>query len=219
MPSPIATGIIGELEGTWDPFKADALALAASLAVSRERERVVGINSLRFTMRRNTMGTIHSCYRYLCGGALLAIGFGLVAGQPVTAAPLGLGASAIPAAAEDSSLVTDVAVRGVGRVGVGRVGVGRVGVGRVGVGRVGWRGAGWWGAPAVGAAAIGAAAAAPFYGSGYAGAGYDYGAYAAAAPRSSNYPVAPIGQPFIVNQSTGRWCRVESSGYVWCWTP
>jgi hypothetical protein len=201
------------------------------------------------------MGTIHLRYRYLCGGALLAIGFGLVAGQPVTAAPLGLGASAIPAAAEDSSLVTEVAVRGGGRVGVGRVGVGRVGVGRVGVGRVGWRGArvaglgwgrgwgwrraAWWGAPAVGAAAIGAAAAAPFYGPGYAGAGYgagypgagygygagyagtgyDYGAQAAAAPRSSNYPVAPIGQPFIVNQSTGRWCRVETGGNVWCWTP
>ena len=164
------------------------------------------------------MGTIYLYYRYLCGGALLAIGFGLVAGQPVTAAPLGLGASAIPAAAEDSSLVTEVAARGVGRVGVGRVGVGRVGVGRVG----------WWGAPAVGAAAIGAAAAAPFYGSGYggpgysagyAGAGYDYGAYAAAAPRSSNMPVAPIGQPFIVNPSTGRWCRVEPGGNVWCWTP
>jgi hypothetical protein len=179
------------------------------------------------------MGTIHLCYRYLCGGALLAIGFGLVAGQPVLAAPLGLGASAIPAAAEDSSLVTEVAVRGVGRVGVGRVGVGRVGVGRVGVGRVGAGRVGvgrvgWWGAPAVGAAAVGAAAAAPFYGSGYggpgygagyAGAGYDYGAYAAAAPGSSNMPVAPIGQPFIVNQSTGRWCRVEPSGNVWCWTP
>jgi hypothetical protein len=49
-------------------------------------------------MRRKIMGTIHLRYRYLCGGALLAIGFGLVAGQPVTAAPLGLGASAIPAA-------------------------------------------------------------------------------------------------------------------------
>ena len=177
------------------------------------------------------MGTIHFCYRTLCGGALLAIGFGLVAGQPVLAAPLGLGASAIPAAAEDSSLVTEVAVRGVGRVGVGRVGVGRVGVGRVGGlgwGGWGWRRAGWWGTPALGAAAIGAAAAAPFYGSGYAGAGYgagyagagyDYGAYAAAAPRSSNMPVAPIGQPFIVNQSTGRWCRVETGGNVWCWTP
>jgi hypothetical protein len=170
------------------------------------------------------MGTIHLCYRYLCGGALLAIGFGLVAGQSVMATPLGLGASAIPAAAEDYPLVTEVAVRGVGRVGVGRVGVGRVGagrvgVGRVGVGRVGVGRVGWWGAPAVGAAAIGAAAAAPFYGSGYAGAGYDYGAYAAAAPRSSNMPVAPIGQPFIVNQSTGRWCRVEPGGNVWCWTP
>jgi hypothetical protein len=178
------------------------------------------------------MGTIHLRYRYLCGGAMLAIGFGLVAGQPVTAAPLGLGASTIPAAAEDSSLVTEVAVRGVGRVGVGRVGVGRVGVGRVGVGRVGVGRVGvgrvgWWGAPAVGAAAIGSAAAAPFYGFGYGGGygagyadgGYDYGAYAAGATRSSNYPVAPIGQPFIVNQSTGRWCRVETSGYVWCWTP
>jgi hypothetical protein len=161
------------------------------------------------------LGTIHLCYRYLCGGALLAIGFGLVAGQPVTAAPLDLGASAIPAAAEDSSLVTEVAVRGVGRVGVGRVGVGRVGVGRVGVGRVGWRGArvarraAWWGAAGAGAVALGATA----------GAGYDYGAYGAAAARSSNYPVAPIGQPFIVNQSTGRWCRVETGGNVWCWTP
>ena len=185
------------------------------------------------------MGTIRLRYRYLCGGALLAIGFGLVAGQPVTAAPLGLGAPAIPAAAaaaaaaEGSSLVTEVAVRGggrvgrvgVGRVGVGRVGVGRVGVGRVGVGRVGWRGrtglarAAWWGAPAAGAVALGATAAASSYGSGFGGAGYDYSAYGAAAPRSSNYPVAPIGQPFIVNQSTGRWCRVETGGNVWCWTP
>jgi hypothetical protein len=156
------------------------------------------------------MGTIHFCYRYLCGGALLAIGFGLVAVQPVTAAPLGLGASAIPAAAEDFSLVTEVAVRGVGRVGVGRVGWAGAGVARR---------AAWWGAAGAGAVALGATAAAPFYGSGYAGAGYDYGAYAAAAPRSSNYPVAPIGQPFIVNQSTGRWCRVETGGNVWCWTP
>jgi hypothetical protein len=155
------------------------------------------------------MGTIHLRYRYLCGGALLAIGFGLVAGQPVTAAPLGLGASATPAAAEDSSLVTEVAARGGGRV--GRAGVGRVGIGRVGVGRVGWRAAG------AGAVALGATAAAPFYGSGYAGAGYD--AYAAAPARSSNYPVAPIGRRFIVNQSTGRWCRVETGGNVWCWTP
>ena len=168
------------------------------------------------------MGTIYLRYRYLCGGALLAIGLGLVAGQPVTAAPLGLGASPIPAAAEDSSLVTDVAARGGGRVGAGRVGVGRVGVGRVGVarygvgrvgvGRVGWGGArvarraAWWGAAGAGAVALGATA----------GAG---GAYAAATTRSSNYPVAPIGQPFIVNQSTGRWCRVETAGNVWCWTP
>jgi hypothetical protein len=151
------------------------------------------------------MGTVYLRYRYLCGGALLAIGFSLVAGQPVTAAQLGLGASAIPAAAEDSSLVTEVqGVRrggrvGVGRVGVGRVGVGRVGVGRVGVGRVGWAGArvarraAWWGAAGAGAAAVGTTAGA--------------------------YPVAPIGQPFIVNQSTGRWCRVETAGNVWCWTP
>ncbi len=150
------------------------------------------------------MGTVYLRYRYLCGGALLAIGFGLVAGQPVTAAQLGLGASAIPAAAEDSSLVTEVqAVRrggrvGVGRVGVGRVGVRRVGVGRVGVGRVGLGGArvarraAWLGAAGAGAAAVGASGA---------------------------YPVAPIGQPFIVNESTGRWCRVETGGNVWCWRP
>ena len=36
------------------------------------------------------MGTIYLRYRYLCGGALLAIGFGLVTSQPVTAAQLGL---------------------------------------------------------------------------------------------------------------------------------
>jgi hypothetical protein len=98
-------------------------------------------------------------YRYLCGGAVIAIGFGLMASQPVTAAPLGLGAPAILAAAEDSSLVTEVARRGVGvgRVGVGRVGVGRVGrvgvgrVGRVGIGRVGRVG----GIGLAGAAAIG----------------------------------------------------------------
>jgi hypothetical protein len=145
------------------------------------------------------MGTVYLRYRYLCGGALLAIGFGLVAGQPVTAAQLGLGASAIPAAAEDSSLVTEVqAVRRGGRVGVGRVGVGRVGVRRVGLGgaRVARRAA-WLGAAGAGTAAVGAT-----------GAG-----------GASNYPVAPIGQPFIVNQSTGRWCRVETGGNVWCWTP
>jgi hypothetical protein len=151
------------------------------------------------------MGTIHLRYRYLCGGAVLAMGFGLMASQTVTAAPLGLGASAIPAATEDSSLVTEVAVRGGGRVGVGRVGVGRVGWAG---GRVARRAA-WWGAAGAGAVAVGATA----------GAGYDYGAYGAAGARSSNYPVAPIGQPFIVNQSTGRWCRVETGGNVWCWTP
>jgi hypothetical protein len=97
-------------------------------------------------------------YRYLCGGAVIAIGFGLMASQPVTAAPLGLGAPAILAAAEDSSLVTEVARRGVGvgRVGVGRVGVGRVGVGRVGVGRVGRVGVGRVGGIGLaGAAAMG----------------------------------------------------------------
>ena len=134
------------------------------------------------------MGTIYLRYRNLCGGALLAIGFGLVTGQPVTAAQLGLGASAIPAAAEDSSLVTEVAVRRGGRVGVGRVGWGGARVAR----RAAWLGATGAGAVAVGATGAGGA---------------------------SNYPVAPIGQPFIVNQRTGRWCRVEASGNVWCWTP
>jgi hypothetical protein len=66
------------------------------------------------------MYTIDLRYRYLCGGAVIAIGFGLMASQPVTAAPLGLGAPAILAAAEDSSLVTEVQARR--GVGVGRVG-------------------------------------------------------------------------------------------------
>lgn len=95
------------------------------------------------------MGTIPLRYRYLCGGAALAMGFGLMAGQPVTAASLVLGASAIPAAAEDSSLVTEVAARGGGRGG-------RVGAGRVGVGRVGWggRAAAWRGRPGLARAAV-----------------------------------------------------------------
>jgi hypothetical protein len=92
------------------------------------------------------MSTNHLRYRCFCGGAVLAIGFGLMASLPATAAPLGLGASAIPAAAEDSSLVTEVAVRGgrrVGRVGVGRVGIGRGGWRGARVAGLGWGGRGW----------------------------------------------------------------------------
>jgi hypothetical protein len=27
------------------------------------------------------------------------------------------------------------------------------------------------------------------------------------------------GEPYIVDPRTGRWCRIESNGYRWCWTP
>jgi hypothetical protein len=26
-------------------------------------------------------------------------------------------------------------------------------------------------------------------------------------------------EPYIVDPRTGRWCRIESNGYRWCWTP
>ena len=37
----------------------------------------------------------------------------------------------------------------------------------------------------------------------YAGPGYGYS----------------YGEPYIVNDRTGRWCRIEPGGYRWCWTP
>jgi hypothetical protein len=75
---------------------------------------------------------------------------------------------------------------------------------------------------AVGAAVVGGAAAgayvggpAPAYGPGpavaaapapYGGPGYGYGP-------------GPYPDSVIVNPVTGRWCRTESNGYQFCWTP
>jgi hypothetical protein len=69
------------------------------------------------------------------------------------------------------------------------------------------------GAVAAGAVAAGAyyGASAPYYGD-YGYVGYDTGGYAAGEP-------APYAEPVIVNPETGRWCRIESNGYRWCWTP
>jgi hypothetical protein len=70
---------------------------------------------------------------------------------------------------------------------------------------------------AVGGAAVGAAyvgGPAPAYGPGpavaqgapYGGPGYGYGP-------------GPYPDSVIVNPVTGRWCRTESNGYQFCWTP
>jgi hypothetical protein len=32
-------------------------------------------------------------------------------------------------------------------------------------------------------------------------------------------PGYQYGQPYIVDYNTGRWCRIESNGYRFCWTP
>jgi len=74
------------------------------------------------------------------------------------------------------------------------------------------------GAVAAGAVAAGTVAAGAYYGASaayygdYGYAGYDYGGYAAGEP-------APYSEPVVVNPETGRWCRIESNGYRWCWTP
>jgi hypothetical protein len=59
------------------------------------------------------------------------------------------------------------------------------------------------------------------YGTEYPGASgsASYGAYGAAMSAPPQSPVMAVGQPFIVNPSTGRWCRVETGGNIWCWTP
>jgi hypothetical protein len=75
---------------------------------------------------------------------------------------------------------------------------------------------------AVGAAAVGGAGAgaayvggpAPVYGPGP--------AVAAAAPYGGpgyGYGPGPYPDSVIVNPVTGRWCRTESNGYQFCWTP
>jgi hypothetical protein len=90
---------------------------------------------------------------------------------------------------------------------------------------------------AVGAAAVGGAAAgaayvggpAPAYAPGPAayvgGPAPAYGpgpAVAAAAPYGApgyGYGPGPYPDSVIVNPVTGRWCRTESNGYQFCWTP
>jgi hypothetical protein len=47
-------------------------------------------------------------------------------------------------------------------------------------------------------------------------------AVAAAAPYGApgyGYGPGPYPDTVIVNPVTGRWCRTESNGYQWCWTP
>jgi hypothetical protein len=65
----------------------------------------------------------------------------------------------------------------------------------------------------VGAAAVGGAATATYVGgpapaavAPYGGPGYGYGP-------------GPYPDSVIVNPVTGRWCRTESNGYQFCWTP
>jgi hypothetical protein len=33
------------------------------------------------------------------------------------------------------------------------------------------------------------------------------------------YAPGPYAGPVIVNPGSGRWCRIESDGYRFCWTP
>ena len=75
------------------------------------------------------------------------------------------------------------------------------------------------GAAAAGAAAVGVAAAYAT-GPGYVGPA-PYARYAGPA----SYYGGPVvdgygpGDAVVVNPVTGRWCRTESNGYQWCWTP
>jgi hypothetical protein len=42
------------------------------------------------------------------------------------------------------------------------------------------------------------------------------------APAPSAIYVGPAygyGEPYTVDYRTGRWCRIEPSGFRWCWTP
>jgi hypothetical protein len=87
---------------------------------------------------------------------------------------------------------------------------------------------------AVGAAAVAGAAAGAAYVGGPAPAyppAYVGGAAPAYAPGPAVAAAGPYGAPgygygpgpypdtVIVNPVTGRWCRTESNGYQWCWTP
>ena len=78
---------------------------------------------------------------------------------------------------------------------------------------------------AVGAAAVGTAAGAAYVG------GPPPAAVAAPAPGPAVAAAGPYGGPgygygpgpypdsVVVNPVTGRWCRTESNGYQFCWTP
>jgi len=107
--------------------------------------------------------------RTLCGAAAFAIALGVAtfAGS-VSAMTLGRGASVIPGASADASMVTEVAQRG----GARRAGAVRPGLNRPGGGVIahpGWRPdhhPGWrpgWGGVAAGAAALGFVSAATAY--------------------------------------------------------
>src|SRR5262249_40663111 len=70
---------------------------------------------------------------------------------------------------------------------------------------------------AVGAAAVGAAAGAAYVG-GPAPA-YAPGPAVATGGPGYGYGPGPYPDAVIVNPVTGRWCRTESNGYQFCWTP
>jgi hypothetical protein len=94
------------------------------------------------------------------------------------------------------------------------------------------------GAAAVGAAAVGAAAVGGAAGAAYVGGpaptyapgpyvggpapAYGPGPAVAAAPYGGpgyGYGPGPYPDTVVVNPATGRWCRTESNGYQFCWTP
>jgi hypothetical protein len=81
------------------------------------------------------------------------------------------------------------------------------------------------GAAAVGGAAVGASyvgGPAPAYVGGPAPAYAPAPTVAAAAPYGGpgyGYGPGPYPDSVVVNPVTGRWCRTESNGYQFCWTP
>jgi hypothetical protein len=71
------------------------------------------------------------------------------------------------------------------------------------------------GVAAAGAVAAGAVAAGAVLG----GPGPYYGPGPAPAYGPGNVVVPPGAGATVVNPVTGRWCRIEPSGWRWCWTP
>jgi hypothetical protein len=75
---------------------------------------------------------------------------------------------------------------------------------------------------AIGAAAVGGAAVGATYVGGPAPAYAPAPTVAAAAPYGGpgyGYGPGPYPDSVVVNPVTGRWCRTESNGYQFCWTP